>query len=247
MLYLIGLGLVEEDVTLKGMEKMKQSDEIYCELYTNKWMGDLKRLEERVGKKILILSRQETEGNFIIERAKAKNIALLISGDPLTATTHFELVFEAKKENIKCEVVHAPSIYTSIAETGLQLYKFGRATTLVHPQKNYSPKSPYDIICKNKEMGLHTLVLLDIQDDNLMTAKEGLHVLLDLEESEKKLVFSNESKAAVCCMLGSPDKVIKYGKILDLLSDESIDKTPAVIIIPGELNFKEEEALEIWK
>ncbi len=245
MLYLIGLGLVDDDITVKGIEAMKKCRKIYCELYTNKWLGSLKALEKKIKKKILILSRQEVESDFIIEQAKKKDIALLISGDPMTATTHFQLIFDAKKSGIPYEIVHAPSIYTSIADTGLQLYKFGRTTTLVYPEKNFSPSSPYEVIEMNRKLGLHTLVLLDIKEDRQMNVKEGIEILMKTENGKKEKILPG--KFVACCRVGSREQAIKYGTAISLMKDPSLRETPACLIIPGDLNFKEEEALELWK
>ena len=63
MLYLIGLGLNdEEDLSLKAINTMKKCNEIYCELYTGIWHGDLKKLEKIVEKKIKILERKDGDG-----------------------------------------------------------------------------------------------------------------------------------------------------------------------------------------
>src|SRR3989338_6665251 len=152
-------------------------------------MGSLKALERKIKKKILVLSRQEVESDFVTEHARKKDIALLISGDPMTATTHFQLIFDAKKSGIPYEIIHAPSIYTSIADTGLQLYKFGRTTTLVYPEKNFSPSSPYEVIEMNRKLGLHTLVLLDIKEDRQMSVKEGIEILMKMENGKKEKIL----------------------------------------------------------
>ena len=53
MLYLVGLGFEETDLTVKGIEIAKKCD-CFCELYTNDWKGDLSKLEATIGKKIEI-------------------------------------------------------------------------------------------------------------------------------------------------------------------------------------------------
>jgi diphthine synthase len=247
MLYLIGLGLVDDDITVKGLEAMKKADLVCCELYTNNWMGDLKKLEQKTEKKIRILNREEVESDFLVAEAGKKDVALLVSGDPLAATTHFELVFQAKERGIACEVFHAPSIYTSVSETGLQLYKFGRATTIAYPEKDYFPMSPYDIIERNKNMGMHTLVLLDIKPERQMTVKDGIELLLKMEQNRKKQILSESGRLVACCRIGGSERKIKYAPASELQEDAELAKTPAIIIVPGELNFKEEEALELWK
>ncbi len=244
MLYLIGLGLNDEnDLSLKAVNAMKKCDYIFIELYTNKWLGDINKLEAVSGKKIKTLERIGVESSFLVNQSEKKDVALLIPGDPLTATTHMELVLEAKKKGIPTEIVHSSSIYTAIAESGLQLYKFGRPTTLVYPEEKFRPASPFDIIKENMKAGLHTLVLLDIKQDEekYMTANEGLNILLENN------VVSGDTVAIACCRLGDSGQKIRCGKIKNLVENKGISDVPASIIIPGRLHFKEEEAMELWK
>jgi len=244
MLFLIGLGLSEGDISIKAINAIKKCDAVYAEFYTNKFLGDLKNIEKITGKKIEILSREKTESDFIINEAKKKSIALLIAGDPLTATTHTELLFEAKKQKIKTEIIHAPSIFTAVAESGLQLYKFGRTVTLAFPEKGFEPESPYEMIFENKKSGLHTLLLLDTKNgEKFMTIKEGLQILLNIESKLNKKVIDEKTKVIACCALGSREQIIKYDSVKDLLKKD-MKETPATILIPGKLNFKEEEFLE---
>lgn len=241
MLYLIGLGLWDEkDVSAKGIETTKSCDSVCLEQYTGIWHGNIAALEKTIGKKISVLPREKVESDFLINEARSKKIALLIPGDPLAATTHFELFHECRKQNIECIVIHSSSIYTAVALTGLQLYKFGRATTFVKPQKSYSPESSYDVIAENKKSGLHTLVLLDTAEGG-MTIKEGIELLQIMEEKRKEGLL--DGKIIAAANLGSNEPLIKYGFAAEL----HINEKPAVIIIPGKLNFKEEEALELWK
>jgi diphthine synthase len=244
MLYLIGLGLNdEEDLSLKAISAMKKCDEIYCELYTGIWQGDLKKLEKMAGKKIIFLGREKTESDFLVNEAEKKNVALLVPGDPLSATTHFELLSQAKSKRIVTEIVHSSSIFTAVAETGMQLYKFGRTASLPFPAENFSPESPYDIIQENYKQGLHTLILLDTARGG-MNVKEALRILEEIEKKKKGNIIS-KTKIVVCSSLGSGKKTIKYDKAEDLIKI-SFGK-PAVLIIPGKLNFKEEEALQLWQ
>ena len=74
----------------------------------------------------------------------------------------------------------------------MQFYKFGRTTTLVYPENDYFPESPYDVLVENKTRGLHTLVLLDIhaQENRYMTANEGIQLLLTINSKRKDNVFT---------------------------------------------------------
>lgn len=229
MLYIIGLGLDERDISLKAVEALKKCSAIYCESYTGRWDGNISNIEKINRKKVKLLERKDVESDFLVNEARKKKIALLVPGDPLAATTHFQLFLDAKNEGIECEVIHAASIYTAVAETGLQLYKFGRATTLT----SHSAMSPYDVIRENKKAGLHSLVLLDID----MVVEDGVKALI-----ENKAISENE-KIIVCRNLGTKKSEIKYEDVNKI----KMKGLQAVIIVPGKLNFKEEEALELWK
>lgn len=243
MLYLIGLGLWDEnDISLRAIDALKRCDEVYVEFYTNKWLGDMKRLEEIACKKITILKREKVEDEMLTDQAKTKTIALLVPGDPLVATTHAQLMIDAKQKNVTTQVIHSSSIYTAVAETGLQLYKFGRTTTLTFIEKSFKPSSPYEVILENRKAGLHTLVLLDIKEEGrYMTVRDGIDVLIETGE-----LLDKDTKIVACCQLGGNQK-IKYGTMEKLAGDSDLGSTPAVIIIPGRLHFKEEEALGMYQ
>ena len=128
MLSIIGIGLNDEkDITLKGLELVKQSDFVYLENYTSILQCDVKSLEKFYNKKIILADRkiveQEAE-KTILANAKTKNVSLLVVGDTLSATTHIDLLKRARDLGIKVNIVHNASILTAVAETGLQLYKF---------------------------------------------------------------------------------------------------------------------------
>ena len=217
----IGLGLYDEkDITIKGLEEIKKSDKVFAEFYTAKLTGtDIKKIEKTIGKPIKVLSRNETEkGEQIIDSALKKNVVFLSAGDPMTATTHIDLRLRAIKLGIKTKLIHGCSIITAVSGLiGLQNYKFGRTTTLAYPEKNYFPTSPYNIIKENKDMGLHTLVLLDIQEDNnrYMTANEGIKLLLKMEEKHKQEIFSKDSILCVVARAGSNKPITVADTIKD--------------------------------
>ena len=237
MLYLIGLGLGEKDLSLKGIEALKNSEKVLAEFYTNTNNYNLKELQDLIGKKIEILSREETESLEFLKEAKSKNISLLISGDPLTATTHFEIIFQARKNKINCEIIHNSSIFTAVAESGLSLYKFGRTTTLPKKEKfTQYPKSPYEIINSNLKNKLHSLILLDIG----LNAKEALEILRQLDS---KKIF-RDKKIFVLCSIGTENQKIYYD-FLENLEKTKFPKLPHTIIVPGELDFKEKEYLAV--
>ena len=249
MLILAGLGLYDEkDITLKTLEYAKRADKIYAEFYTAILTGTtLDKIEKVIGKKVTLLSREDVEyrGNKLIEESRDKVVILLTAGDPMVATTHIDLVIEAKKKGIDVRIINAPSIYSAVGITGLQIYKFGRTASIVFPEPNYFPETPYKVIRDNLRMGLHTLCLLDIKSDKnrFMSANEGLKILLELEDRKKENVLSEDTKVVVLARAGSLKPKIVYGKIKDLV-DYDFGPPLHSIIIPGKLHFMEEEALK---
>ncbi len=245
MLALVGLGLWDEkDISLKGFEEIKKADLVYIELYTNIWHGSIENLEKTTGKKIIVLGRRDVEESFneILEKSKKENVCLLVAGDPLAATTHADLVLQARKAGIEIRIVHASSIFTAIAECGLQLYKFGKTATIPLPGKTggVMPQSVYDTIKGNLSLGLHTLLLLDIdvENNNNLSVKEALQILGKLDKDK----ILNDKKIIVMSKLGSDKQETAYGKTVELVKTSF--ELPAVIIIPGKLHFTEGEFIE---
>jgi len=153
------------------------------------------------------------------------------------------VLLEAEKRNIKTKVIHASSIYSAVAETGLQIYKFGRSTTIPFPYKNTIPESPYNVIKENLKRNLHTLVLLDIDAENkrCMTIKEGIENLIEIENKKKENLIKN-LLCIGCARLGSDESTIKAGKFYEI-KEIDFGSPPHCLIVPGNLHFMEEEAL----
>ena len=250
-LIFIGLGLYDEkDISIKGLNEIKNSDKVFAEFYTSKLTGfNKKHFEKDIGKRIEILTREETEkGDKIIDHASKEKVAFLTCGDPMIATTHVDLRLRAMKNGIKTKIVHSGSVVTAIPGLlGLQNYKFGRTTTLAFPEKNYFPTSPYNIIKENKKMGLHTLILLDIQADKniYMTANQGMKLLLKMEEKFKENIFSEDSVVCVVARAGSSNPVIAADTVNALIKRD-FGPPLHTLVIPGNLHFMEAEALEVF-
>ena len=246
MIYLIGLGLFDEkDISLKGLEACKDADEVYAEFYTSRLHAPVSKIEKLIGKKIKVLKRSQVEEDQeFLKAAKKKKVAFLVAGDPLSATTHTELVLRAKKEKIRIQVIHSSSILTAIGVTGLQLYKFGRVTTLPYPYKGHIADSPYDVIAQNLTIGLHTLVLLDIkaEENKYMTANDAIKILQKIEEKHNEGIFTPDTKIVVLARAGSSKPLIRYGTIAKLVT-EDFGKPLHVLIVPSKLHFMEEEFL----
>lgn len=236
MLYLIGLGLNEKGITLEGLEALKKCKKIYLESYTVEFPYSIAKLEKVIGKKIVKLEREKVENNGIIEEAKKKDICLLVYGSPLFATTHISLIMEAEKKKVELKIIYSASVFDAIASCGLQLYKFGKVSSLTKWGKNFEPDSFLDIVSQNKSIGAHSLILVDI----------GLEFVDALNEliiaSERRRI--NIDKMVVCSNLGTDKSLVYYNNIDNLKKKANKIKVPFCFIIPGEMHFLEEEALE---
>jgi len=249
-LYFIGIGLNDEkDITVKGLEAVKRCDHVYLESYTSILQVPVSKLEEFCGKKIILADRQlvEKRAYEMLECAKTKDVAFLVIGDIFGATTHMDLLLRAKKEDIECKFIHNASILNAIGVVGLELYKFGKTTSIPFPAKNFNPETAYDVILENQKAGLHTLVLLDLnpKEDKFMTVNEAIKSLLDIEGKRKKNIFTSEISCIGCARIGGDYKIL-YGEAGVLLG-EDFGKPLHCLIVPGKLHFIEEEALEMWK
>jgi diphthine synthase len=239
MLYLIGLGLNDErDLTLKAVEIAKKCD-CYAELYTSVWQGSVKNLEEIIGKKVKILKRKDLEENseILIREAKKRDIAVFVPGDPLSATTHIDLVYQARGRKIPVKIIHNASIISAVGEVGLQLYKFGKIATIPLSGKLANVKKT---VKGNKKLGLHTLLLLDIDREvNInMLVSDALKMLL------KAKLIKQFDNLAVFSRAGG-DSEIYYDTVKNLIT-KKID-VPAVIVIPGKMHFREKDYLELFQ
>jgi diphthine synthase len=230
MLYLIGLGLNEKGISLEGLEKAKRCRKIYLENYTVEFPYQIEELEKVIGKKIENANREIVESNNLISEAKKQNIALLVYGSPFTATTHITLIQEAKKQKVKYEIVYNASVLDGVAETGLQLYKFGKIASM----PSFEAESFVEIIKENQKINSHSLILVDIGLD----FKDAIDKLERLMKKEN----INIDKIVVCERLGTKQSKIRYGKIEKLKSLNI--KAPFCFILPSNLHFMEQEVLK---
>ncbi len=234
--YLVGLGLDLKSVSVEALEVLEKCKKIYLENYTVEFPYSTEKLEEVVGKKIFPLTRLMVEAEDFLEESRHKDIALLVYGNPLIATTHISLILKCRKEGIKCRVFHNSSIFDAITETGLQIYKFGKTASMPKWTEKNKPKSFIGIIKLNLAIKAHTLILVDIG----LTFPEALEQLKRACGRKVKL-----DKMVVCSKMGTDESKIYYARLGELMGAEVFQ--PFCIIIPSELHFMEEEALNLIK
>ena len=246
MLYIVGIGLSPKHITQEALETLRACEKIYLVTYTSKYSdADTKDLEELVGKTVQVLTRTQTENEFgsILNEARKPKIGLAVFGNPLNATTHIQMLLDAKEAQVKAKVIAGISIFEFVAFTGLDRYKFGRTTTVVFQEEDYEPESFYDAILENKKIGLHTMCLLDIKSDEgrLMGIGHAISILERIEERREQNVLS-ESVLVGIAGAGSEGQQIRAGTAEQLKSHD-FSVYPQSLIVCGKLNEKEIEAL----
>lgn len=241
-LYLIGIGLNDEkDISLKGLEIVKRCSKVFLESYTSVLQCNISELEKLYGRKIILADRSLVENKTdILDAASKEDVAFLVIGDALSATTHVDLMQRAKERGIKTDVIYNATVMNAVAVTGLQLYKFGKTTSIPF----HKAETPYNIIKENKSIGAHTLCLLDLDpiSNKFLTIKEAIQKLLDIEKVKKLNIFTEKTLCIGCAHLGSTSAVIKLGTASELMKKD-FGKPPYCLIIPGNLHFIEEEII----
>jgi diphthine synthase len=239
MLYLIGLGLNVDGISKYGLGIVKKCKKVYLENYTTEFPYSQGELQEVIGKKLIPTDRNFVEGLEIIDEAARMDVCLLVYGSPLTATTHITLLQEARKSKVRYKVIYNASIFDAIAETGLQLYKFGKISSMPKwsEEKNFSPESFMEIVQQNNSMKAHSLILVDI-------GLEFRDAITQLKKAAEKHKISLK-KIVVCQALGTKKRKILYRDI-DELEVYSGIKAPYCLIIPSKLHFIEKEVLEAF-
>jgi diphthine synthase len=247
-LVFVGLGLNDEkNISLQGLEEAQTADYVFIELYTSLLPDfSINRLERLVGKQIQVLERKDLEeenGMKVLDAAARGKTVFMVPGDPFIATTHVTLRLEAAKRNVKTRIIHGASIISAIIGlSGLHNYKFGKTVTVPFSE-NFS-ETPYHVINQNKQLGLHTLCLLDLKADEkrFLTIKEALILLTQTEQKKKLNAITPATLAVGVARAGSSNPTLKADYIDNLL-DFDFGEPPHSLILPGQLHFMEAEAL----
>jgi len=249
-LVFIGLGLYDEkDISIRGLEELKEADAVFAEFYTSLMPGlSIQKLEEMIGKPVNVVSRrvlEEENGQQLFEAAKKGKAVFLVQGDPMIATTHVDLRISAEKQKIKTRVIHGASVVSAVRGiSGLQNYKYGKAVTIPFSEQGFVSETPYNVIRENKKMGLHTMCYLDIkaEEDRYLTINEALKVLLELQKQKKEKVVTSRTLVIGVARAGSYEPTVKAGYLEDLMNHD-FGAPPHTLIFPGKLHFMEAEAL----
>ncbi|WP_159901908.1 diphthine synthase [Salinirussus salinus] len=258
MLTFVGLGLYDErSVTVRGRDAVRGADRVFAEFYTSRLAGaTVADLEDAHGVDIEVRDRAgvERDPGPILDAASDGDAVFLTGGDPMVSTTHADLRLRAHERGVETQVIHGTTASTAAASlTGLQNYRFGKATTLPFESSHGGegvPDSVLATIGDNRERGLHTLVYLDIDrdkghdpggrgagtgehGDRYMTGDHAAGLLADAGLSGAGVVVGRA---------GSDDPTVRADR-LDALAGGDFGPPLHLLVVPGELHPLEREAL----
>ncbi|XP_067086669.1 diphthine methyl ester synthase [Osmerus mordax] len=268
MFYFIGLGLGDaKDITVKGLEIIQKCNRVYLEAYTSILTVGKDKLEEYYGRELILADRDmvEQEADDILKGANVNDVAFLVVGDPFGATTHSDLVLRAVNAGIPYRVIHNASILNAVGCCGLQLYNFGETVSIVFWTDTWRPESFYDKIKKNRNMGMHTLCLLDIKVkeqsmENLIrgrkiyepprymtvcqAAEQLLEIVQNRRERGEELAITEETICVGLARVGAEDQAIYTGTLRQLVSCD-LGAPLHSMIVAGHLHPLEVEMLRL--
>ena len=243
MLTFVGLGLYDErSVTVAGRDAVRSADRVVAEFYTSRLAGaTVEDLESYHDTEVEVRDRAgvEQSPDDILDDATDSDVVFLTAGDTMISTTHTDLRLRAHDRGVDTRVVHGTTAQAAASSlTGLQNYRFGKATTLPFERSHAGdslPESVFDTVDENRDRGLHTLIFLDIDaaDDDYMRAGEAAARLADAYEDVLGVVVARA---------GSPDPVVRADR-LSALADESFGDPLHLLVVPGELHLMERDAL----
>ena len=248
MLWFVGLGISgTQSIPIEVVKILQKADFVYLESFTSPiYKQQEEEIKNMVNGSFKIAKRWLVEdGQEILKASKSSTVILLSYGDPYIATTHIELRTRAKLEKIETNTIHSASVITSmIGEAGLQFYKVGRIVTIMNEKKSII--TPYTAIFKNLIQGLHSVILLEYnQDENyFLDPKDAISSILDVEKEQKRNVVNKNTFAIVASRIGFKTQKITSGKFSNLLK-VNFGEPPHSIIITGKLHFTESDAINV--
>ncbi len=185
MLVLAGGGLHGGHFTLELVELLKRADVVYVEDYTMpggvSLLGEVRRFNPRARRASRSLLEEGVDE--VLSEAASRLVVIVTGGHPLIATTHVSIVAEARSRGIGVKVLQGVSgVVAAMTVAGLDFYKYGRVVTIPGPWRMVEPYSIIEYIYMNTLAGLHTLALLDIDEDRRqLCVGDALEVLARLD------------------------------------------------------------------
>jgi diphthine synthase len=243
MLTFVGLGLYDDrSLTLRARDALQAADRVFLEQYTSRLFGaSVADLEAAQDLDIEVRDREgvEQHPDPILEAASSGDAVFATAGDAMISTTHVDLRLRAADRGIETTVIHGTTAQSAASSlTGLQNYRFGKATTLPFEGSQAGtglPDSVRETIATNRDMDLHTLVYLDIDG-------AGQRYMRSHEAAERLTVAGLEGLGVVVARAGSDDPIVSADHLTALASMD-FGGPLHLLVLPASLHPLERDAL----
>jgi len=165
----------------------------------------------------------------------------------MISTTHVDLRLRAADRGIGTRVVHGTTAEAAAASlTGLQNYRFGKATTLPFSYAHGGegvPGSVLETIADNRQRGLHTIVYLDIKVGIGPEGPDPDHEeYMRADRAAERLSAELDAVGVVVARAGSETPVVAADR-LSALADREFGEPLHLLVVPGDLHVLERDAL----
>ena len=252
-LWLIGIGPGDLDhITERARRVAQECSKRYLEGYTAILPpSEEERLESVVGPWERLMRDGVESPEIMLNEARVSAVALLVVGDPMQATTHIDLEERCAEEGVGFHVIPGlTATALAVSLSGLQSYRFGRQVTIPFSEGDYLPISPFEMICKNKDAGMHTLALLDLDPTGMgleqprpMTPSEAVDHLVRMNmKSEEYNQPVEDWGGLLLSDLGTEEERVVSGSMKDLSQIQG--GHIHALIIAAEFSGMEAEAFE---
>ncbi|KAE8305237.1 Diphthine synthase [Giardia duodenalis] len=275
MLYMIGLGFMPEDISVRALRAVRSCTRVYLDTYTSVIISyeDMRHLMENVLQRTDLIQCDrkavEQEEDKIIADALQYNVAFLVAGDVFCATTHTNLYLKAVQQKVSVVVMHNASIMTAVSCTGLEMYRFGRTVSIPIFTSTWRPSSFMDYYLENARLNLHTLVLLQMStreldmdlycnkglerysDPYYLLPNQAARQILSLvdEHPDAYKQVSDKTLVVVCCRVGTDTQFIELTTLGRCASqaDEYYGKPMYALVVPSpSIAEQESRMLELF-
>lgn len=149
---------------------------------------------------------------------------------------------------------------SAVGATGLQLYNFGQAVSMVFFTDTWKPASFYDRIKENHSIGLHTLMLLDIkvkeqsvenlargrkiyEPSRYMRAAQCASQMLEIEAVREEGICKPQSLAVSVARLGAGDQKILAGTLQQLSQCDLGPPLHSLVLLGRRTHYLEKDFL----
>lgn len=250
-LYVIGIGFSPDFITLRTLHIVRNVNRVFLDGYTNVLLDNGLRLKEVLSRDYEVLGRRDIEdlnAKEVFDALDSGDVAFLVPGDALIATTHINLVIEAWRRGYRVEIIPGVSIVSAaISISGLTSYKFGKTATIVYPKNGVVYEYVYEVIKENSMRNLHTLLLLEIDVERgiFMSIGDAVKILFQLENLRGEGVIREDRLAVGISRLGGHDMKACSDTINNLIKHDFGSPPHTLILTSPKLHFIEEKALEV--